>query len=214
MFTHTSYDILIEICLNLKVNEILNLVICNKYLNLIHIDPILWKLIFYRDFPIYEVIEKKSKIDYHILYKKCLYSKCDASTSCYSEEEKPINNISIVEGTPCYITLDLTWYSVSANTKILIPGYYNIYWRLKVFNDSILSHKEFMFLDNTIIKLKELTINDQNKYKRNEWNEICAGKVLIQNIGHVTALLENKRGYCIGHGVDTVFFLPEELRIK
>ena len=58
MFTHTSYDILIKFCQNLKVKEILNFVICNKYLNLLYKDSILWKLMFYRDLPLYEVLSR------------------------------------------------------------------------------------------------------------------------------------------------------------
>lgn len=233
MFIHT-YDLLIEVCKDLKLKEILNLVICDKYLNLIHKDFILWKLILYRDFPLYEVIDKKPEFDYYTLYKKCLYSKCDAFTSCYPDEDRPINNIGIAWGPRCgglwnsiydkeslsdfgdslFLLKPLSWFSINANTKILIPGNYNIYWRLKVYNNCILSRKDFLFLDNSIIKLKEWTTNDQEQIQNEKWNQVYAGNVYIENSGKVTAMLENKQSYCKGYGIDTVFFLPEELRIK
>ena len=103
-------------------------------------------------------------------------------------------------GDSLFLSKPLSWFSITANTKILIPGNYNIYWRLKVYSNCILTKKNFIFLDNTIIKLKEWTTNNQEGIQNEKQNKVHTWDIHIKKSGKVTVMLENKQSYCNGYG--------------
>ena len=123
---NTSTDILLEILVFLDINNILNFKSISNEFN--KDLKSLWKNILNRDFLFYNFVPTVD-LNYKNLYKKCLYSKCDAVL----EKKKKINYIKIANSDYSWIKIhdistlnnnkkiiylnkDINWFSITANT--------------------------------------------------------------------------------------------------